>query len=61
MRIQHTVVVFDAADISRESAFWAAVLGGSSIVSVQTCPLFSDSGSKVGQTRCARTHASSTS
>ena len=28
MRIQHTVVVFDAADINRESSFWAAVLGG---------------------------------
>ena len=36
-------------------------LGGSSIVSVQPCPLFSDSGSKVGQTRCARTHSNSVS
>ena len=36
-------------------------LGGSSIVSVQTCPLFSDSGSKVGQTLCTRTHSNSVS
>ncbi len=28
MEIQHTVIVFDAADIATESAFWAAVLGG---------------------------------
>ena len=36
-------------------------LGGFSVVSVQPCPLFSDSGSKVGQTRCARTHSNSVS
>ena len=30
-------------------AFYHRSLGGSSIVSVQPCPLFSDSGSKVGQ------------
>ena len=30
-------------------AFYHGSLGGSSIVSVQPCPLFSDSGSKVGQ------------
>jgi predicted enzyme related to lactoylglutathione lyase len=28
MRISRQVVVFDAADIARESAFWASVLGG---------------------------------
>ena len=28
MRINHQVVVFDAADLAGESAFWAAVLGG---------------------------------
>lgn len=28
MRIRHQVVVFDAADIAEESAFWAGVLGG---------------------------------
>ena len=38
-------------------AFYHRSLGGFSIVSVQPCPLFSDSGSKLGQTRCARTHA----
>jgi predicted enzyme related to lactoylglutathione lyase len=29
MRITHQVVVFDAADLAAESAFWAGVLGGS--------------------------------
>ena len=38
-------------------AFYHGSLGGFSVVSVQPCPLFSDSGSKLGQTRCARTHA----
>ena len=28
MRINHQVVVFDAADLTAESAFWAGVLGG---------------------------------
>lgn len=28
MRIKHQIVVFDAADIATESAFWAGVLGG---------------------------------
>ena len=28
MRISRQVVVFDAADVARESAFWAGVLGG---------------------------------
>ena len=28
MRINHKVVVFDAADITAESSFWAGVLGG---------------------------------
>ena len=28
MRIRHQVVVFDAADLGAESAFWAGVLGG---------------------------------
>ena len=28
MRINHQVVVFDAADLAAESAFWAGVLGG---------------------------------
>jgi predicted enzyme related to lactoylglutathione lyase len=28
MRIKHQVVVFDAADLSAESSFWATVLGG---------------------------------
>lgn len=28
MRIHHQVVVFDAADLTAESSFWAGVLGG---------------------------------
>jgi predicted enzyme related to lactoylglutathione lyase len=28
MKINHRVVVFDAADLSSESSFWAGVLGG---------------------------------
>jgi catechol 2,3-dioxygenase-like lactoylglutathione lyase family enzyme len=28
MRIRHQVVVFDAADLTAESRFWAGVLGG---------------------------------
>ena len=28
MQIKHQVVVFDAADLGSESAFWAGVLGG---------------------------------
>jgi predicted enzyme related to lactoylglutathione lyase len=28
MKINHRVVVFDAADLSAESSFWAALLGG---------------------------------
>ena len=28
MQINHRVVVFDAADLATESAFWAGVLGG---------------------------------
>ena len=42
-------------------AFYHHSLGGFSIVSVQPCPLQSYSGSKVGQTRCARTHSNSVS
>ena len=29
MKINHQIFVFDAADLSAESAFWAGVLGGS--------------------------------
>ena len=42
-------------------AFYHRSLGRFSIVSVQPCPLQAYSGSKVGQTRCARTHANSAS
>lgn len=38
-------------------AFYHHSLGGFSVVAVQPCPLFSYSGSKLGQTRCACTHA----
>ena len=42
-------------------AFCHHSFGGFSIVSVQSCPVFSDSGSKLGQTRCTRTHSNSVS
>ena len=42
-------------------AFYHRSLGRSSIVSVRLCPLRFHSGSKLGQTRCARTHANSAS
>ena len=38
-------------------AFYRHSFGEFSIVSVQSCPIFSCSGSKLGQTRCTRTHA----
>ena len=38
-------------------AFYRHSFGEFSIVSVQSCPIFSRSGSKLGQTRCTRTHA----
>ena len=57
-RLSHAQIGVISAPIC---AFYHRSLGGSSAVSVRPCPLFSDSGSKVGQTRCARTHASSTS
>ena len=31
MRIDHQVVVFDAADLAAESSFWAGMLDGSSM------------------------------
>ena len=42
-------------------AFYRHSFGEFSIVSVQPCLLFSDSGSKLGQTRCTRTHSNSVS
>ena len=41
--------------------FLPSLFGGFSVVSIQTCPFQSYSGSKVGQTRCASTHANSAS
>jgi catechol 2,3-dioxygenase-like lactoylglutathione lyase family enzyme len=35
MRITRQIVVFDAADMAAESAFWAAVLGGTVVVDEQ--------------------------
>jgi len=35
-------------------AFYRRSLGGFSVVSVQLCPLFSDSGSKLGQAQSSR-------
>jgi hypothetical protein len=42
MRINHQVVVFDAADLAAESRFWAGVLGGT----VDTALLKSCDGSR---------------
>ena len=42
-------------------AFYHRSLGGFSIVSAQPCPPQFHSGSKLGQTRCARTHSNSVS
>ena len=57
-RLSHTQIGVISASIC---AFYRRSLGEFSIVSVQPCPFFSDSGSKVGQTRCARTHSNSVS
>ena len=57
-RLSHAQIGVISAPIC---AFYHRSLGGSSAVSVRPCPLFSDSGSKVGQTRCARTHSNSVS
>ena len=46
MRLSHAQIGAVSAPIC---AFYRRSLGGFSIVSVQPCPLFSDSGSKVGQ------------
>ena len=46
MRLSHAQIGAVSAPIC---AFYRRSLGESSIVSIQPCPLFSDSGSKVGQ------------
>ncbi len=48
MRINHQVVVFDAADLSAESRFWAAVLGGTVDVEDDWHMVFVDGASRVG-------------
>ena len=57
-RLSHAQIGVVSAPIC---AFCHRSFGGFSVVSVQPCPLFSDSGSKLGQARCARTHANSAS
>ena len=57
-RLSHAQIGAVSAPIC---AFYHRSFGGFSIVSVQPRPLFSDSGSKVGQARCARTHSNSVS
>jgi predicted enzyme related to lactoylglutathione lyase len=48
VRINHQVVVFDAADLSAESRFWAAVLGGTVDVEDDWHMVFVDGASRVG-------------
>ena len=50
-RLSHAQIGVVSAPIC---AFYHHSLGGSSIVSVQPCPLFSDSGSKLGQAQSSR-------
>ena len=51
LRLSHAQIGVVSAPIC---AFCHRSLGGSSIVSVQPCPLFSDSGSKLGQAQSSR-------
>ena len=53
-RLSHAQIGVISAPIC---AIYRHSLGGVSIVSVQRCLLQFYSGSKLGQTRCARTHA----
>ena len=57
-RLSHAQIGVISAPIC---AFCRCSFGGFSIVSVQTYPFQSYSGSKVGQTRCIRTHSNSVS
>lgn len=48
MRINHQVVVFDAADLDAESSFWAGVLGGTVDVDDGWHMVFVDGQPRVG-------------
>jgi predicted enzyme related to lactoylglutathione lyase len=48
MRINHQVVVFDAADLSAESRFWAGVLGGTVDAEDDWHMVFVDGAPRVG-------------
>ncbi len=48
MRINHRVVVFDAADLSAESSFWAGLLGGTVDAEDDWHMVFVDGKPKVG-------------
>jgi predicted enzyme related to lactoylglutathione lyase len=48
VRIKHQVVVFDAADLAGESAFWAGVLGGTVDAEDDWHMVMVDGGPRVG-------------
>ena len=48
MKIRHQVVVFDAADLGAESAFWAGVLGGSVVPEDDWHMIYVDGAPRVG-------------
>jgi catechol 2,3-dioxygenase-like lactoylglutathione lyase family enzyme len=48
MQIRHQVVVFDAADLGAESAFWAGVLGGTVDAEEQWHMVLVDGAPRVG-------------
>ena len=48
MKINHQVVVFDAADMDAESGFWAGVLGGTLDVEEAFHMVFVDGAPRVG-------------
>ena len=48
MKINHQVVVFDAADLSAESGFWAGLLGGTVDVEDDFHMVFVDGAPRVG-------------
>lgn len=48
MRINHQVVVFDAADLTAESSFWAGLLGGTIDAEDQFHMVFVDGAPRIG-------------
>jgi hypothetical protein len=51
LRINHQVVVFDAADLAAESGFWAALLGGTLDVEDDFHMVFVDGNPRIGVQR----------